>query len=73
VTVKGEVKDREALKLFLRQAADQKREGGPGSPSAVFVLIRADRGVKYSQFMDVVNQLQYDGYYKIGLISEDLG
>jgi biopolymer transport protein ExbD len=37
------------------------------------VLIRADRAVKYSQFMDVVNELQYDGFYKIGLISEDLG
>lgn len=37
------------------------------------VLIRADRGVKYSRFMDVVNQLQFEGFYKVGLISEDLG
>ncbi|MCG3133501.1 MAG: hypothetical protein HMLKMBBP_00679 [Planctomycetes bacterium] len=43
VTVKGQVLEREKLKLYLRQEADKKREGGPGSPSAVFVLIRADR------------------------------
>jgi len=36
------------------------------------VFIRADRHVRYRQFMDVVNQLQRDGYYKVGLISEDL-
>jgi biopolymer transport protein ExbD len=37
------------------------------------VLIRADRDVRYKEFMSVVNQLQKDGYYKVGLISEDLG
>jgi biopolymer transport protein ExbD len=36
------------------------------------IFIRADRHVRYRQFMDVINQLQRDGYYKIGLISEDL-
>jgi biopolymer transport protein ExbD len=44
----------------------------PGNPSDVTVLIRADRDVRYKEFMAVVNQLQKDGYYKIGLISEDL-
>jgi biopolymer transport protein ExbD len=37
------------------------------------VFIRADRHVRYRTFMDVINQLQLDGYYKIGLIAEDLG
>ena len=37
------------------------------------VLIRADRDVRYKEFMAVVNQLEKDGYYKVGLISEDLG
>jgi biopolymer transport protein ExbD len=37
------------------------------------VLIRADRDVRYKEFMNVVNQLEKDGYYKVGLISEDLG
>lgn len=47
------------------------RLGGP-DPKDETVLIRADRTVKYREFMAVVNQLQTDGYYKIGLISEDL-
>ena len=45
----------------------------PGNPADQTVLIRADRDVRYKEFMAVVNQLQKDGYYKIGLISEDLG
>lgn len=44
-----------------------------GPPKDQTVLIRADAPVKYEEFMAVVNQLQVDGYYKIGLISEDLG
>lgn len=44
----------------------------PGNPADQTVLVRADRDVRYKEFMAVVNQLQKDGYYKIGLISEDL-
>ena len=36
------------------------------------VLIRADRDVRYKEFMAVVNQLQSEGYYKVGLIAEEL-
>jgi biopolymer transport protein ExbD len=36
------------------------------------VLIRADRDVRYKEFMAVVNQLQSDGFYHVGLISEEL-
>jgi len=36
------------------------------------VFIRADQHVKYGVFMAVVNRLQLDGYYKIGLISEEV-
>ena len=43
------------------------------NPTDQTVLIRADRDVRYKEFMGVVNQLQRDGYYKVGLISEDLG
>ncbi len=43
------------------------------NPTDQTVLIRADRDVRYKEFMSVVNQLQRDGYYKVGLISEDLG
>ena len=42
-------------------------------PTNQTVLIRADRDVRYKEFMAVVNQLERDGYYKVGLISEDLG
>jgi biopolymer transport protein ExbD len=43
------------------------------NPTNERVFIRADRHVRYRQFMDVINQLQLDGYYKIGLIAENLG
>ena len=43
------------------------------NPTDERIFIRADRHVKYRQFMDVINQLQQDGYFKIGLIAEDLG
>ena len=36
------------------------------------ILIRADREVLYEDFMHVVNTLQENGFYKVGLISEDL-
>lgn len=34
------------------------------------ILIRANRSVRYGDFMAVVNQLQADGYYKVSLITE---
>ena len=42
------------------------------NPTAQQVFIRADQHVKYGVFMSVVNRLQLDGYYKIGLISEEV-
>jgi len=47
--------------------------GGVGAPQDQTVLIRADRDVRYREFVRVVNQLHSDGYYKVGLISEELG
>ena len=46
---------------------------GIPNPTTERIFIRADRHVRYRQFMDVINQLQRDGYYKIGLIAENLG
>jgi len=37
------------------------------------ILIRADRQVRYGDFMGVVNQLQADGFYKVSLITEGNG
>jgi len=42
------------------------------NPQDERVMIRANRVVPYSQFMDVLNELQRTGFFKIGLISEDL-
>jgi biopolymer transport protein ExbD len=42
------------------------------NPKNESILIRADRLVKYKDFMSVVNQLQTDGYYKVALINENL-
>ena len=45
---------------------------GVANPTTQQVFIRADPHVKYGVFMSVVNRLQIDGYYKIGLISEEV-
>ena len=42
------------------------------NPRAERVFIRADAHVKFNEFMDVINILQRAGFYKIGLINEDL-
>src|SRR5665213_4114038 len=45
---------------------------GDGPVQDRTVLIRADRDVRYREFMAVVNQLEHEGYYHVGLISEEL-
>ena len=45
---------------------------GDGPVQERTVLIRADRDVRYKEFMAVVNKLQQEGYYHVGLISEEL-
>ena len=42
------------------------------TPTEQSVLIRADPGVFYNDFMEVVNSLQQNGFYKVGLISEEV-
>ncbi|HVM99789.1 MAG TPA: biopolymer transporter ExbD [Caulobacteraceae bacterium] len=53
-------------------ANDVAQSLGVPNPTTQQVFIRADPHVKYGVFMSVVNQLQIDGYYKIGLISEEV-
>jgi biopolymer transport protein ExbD len=53
-------------------AADLTKALNVPNPQNEVVLIRADKEVKYSAFMSVVNQLQTDGFYKVGLITEDV-
>jgi biopolymer transport protein ExbD len=45
---------------------------GDGPVKDRTVLIRADRDVRYKEFMAVVNQLELEGFYHVGLISEEL-
>ncbi len=58
---------------LARLSADLPASLGVANPTNERIFIRADKHVKYRQFMDVINQLQVDGYYKIGLIAENLG
>jgi biopolymer transport protein ExbD len=43
ITVRGEKFDLAQLARLLQSRADIKREGGAGSPSAIYALIRADK------------------------------
>jgi len=45
--------------------------GGP-DPTAQRVYVRADRGVRYGAFMQVVSRLHASGYHAVGLINETL-
>ncbi|MBJ7486375.1 MULTISPECIES: biopolymer transporter ExbD [unclassified Brevundimonas] len=36
------------------------------------LFVRAQPEVKYSQFMEVMNTLQTNGFYKVGLLNEDI-
>ncbi len=45
----------------------------PGAvPQEERIMIRADADVLYQDFMAVLNELQGNGYYKVGLINEDI-
>ena len=52
-------------------AADLQGALGVANPQNEVILIRSDREVHYKDFMAVVNQLQTEGFYKVGLIIED--
>jgi biopolymer transport protein ExbD len=36
------------------------------------VFVRAQAEVKYNQFMEVMNKLQESGFFKVGLLNEDI-
>ena len=36
------------------------------------VFVRADAEVQYNQFMEVMNELQARGFFKVGLLNEDI-
>jgi biopolymer transport protein ExbD len=51
--------------------ADIARALGGDNPQSETVYLRADKAVRYRQFMQVLNTLQDGGFYKISLILED--
>ena len=53
-------------------AFDLAKKFNVAKPTDEVVMIRADGDVRYEQFMNVLNALQDAGYYKVGLISEEL-
>jgi biopolymer transport protein ExbD len=53
-------------------AADLASELAVPVPTEERVYIRADRTVRYGEFMSVMNQLQTDGYFLVALINEEL-
>lgn len=58
------------LPIDLDATFTAKGQAGPKDDQRV--MIRADADVLYSDFMGVLNQLQTAGWYKVGLINEDI-
>ncbi|ATQ41226.1 biopolymer transporter ExbD [Caulobacter mirabilis] len=52
--------------------AAMAQKGVTGNFQEERVFVRADADVQYEQFMAVLNVLQENGYFKIGLINEDI-
>lgn len=59
VKVKGKQYNLDDLKRYMRTRADMKREEGPNSASAIFVLVRADRNAPW-QYVQYVMQVCAD-------------
>ncbi|MDC7676517.1 biopolymer transporter ExbD [Asticcacaulis machinosus] len=53
-------------------AADLAAALQSSNPTDERVLVRAQPDVEYDEFMKVLNELQENGYFKIGLINEDI-
>ena len=58
------------LQYDLDARFTQTGQAGPKDDQRV--MIRADADVLYADFMGVLNQLQTAGWYKVGLINEDI-
>ena len=51
---------------------DVDRAIGGANPREERIFVRAQAEVKYNQFMEVMNTLQENGYFKVGLLNEDI-
>ena len=58
---------------LIGDVAAALRVSDPNMPlSEQRVLVRGDKDINYADFIAVINQLQQNGYIKIGLINEDI-
>jgi biopolymer transport protein ExbD len=58
---------------LIDDVAAALRLSDPDTPlSEQRVLVRGDKDIAYADFVQVINQLQQNGYLKIGLINEDI-
>jgi biopolymer transport protein ExbD len=53
-------------------SAQLQRDDPTIPPTEQRVYIRADRDVRYGEFMAVMNNLQANGFYQVALINEEL-
>lgn len=60
----------ERLTVDLSSELTRKDPSKPATEQRVY--IRADRTVKYGEFMSVMNDLQGNGFYQVALINEEL-
>ncbi|CAN5169142.1 biopolymer transporter ExbD [soil metagenome] len=58
------------LQFDLDQKFNSTGQAGPKDDQRV--MVRADADVTYADFMGVLNALQTAGWYKVGLINEDI-
>jgi len=58
---------------LISDLSDQLKIDDPTlPPTEQRVYIRADRDVRYGDFMAIMNQLQGNGFYQVALINEEL-
>ncbi|MDP2258861.1 MAG: biopolymer transporter ExbD [Caulobacter sp.] len=50
---------------------DLRKQVGRRDPTKERLFIRADKGVRYGDFMQVMNTLQDNGFYSVALIGQD--
>jgi biopolymer transport protein ExbD len=53
-------------------AADLSRVVGGANPRGQRVYVRADKGVRYGDFVRVVSQLQLSGFHSVALVNEEI-
>ena len=61
----------EAATTVERLPADLARKLNKPDPTKERVYIRANRDVRYGDFMQVMNSLQDNGFYSVALVGED--